>query len=289
MAGAVAANLGRSDCSPASWVKPAYAQLLPATAFLLIFFVLPVGYVLALSVTDPTFSLGNFERVLMTPLYLRVLLNTFLTSGLVTLICLVLGYPLAYVISRRSDWIGGVLFAIVGLSFWTGFLVRTYAWLIVLGNSGPLAGALRAVGIHPVPQLIFTSFSSTLGMTHILLPYMTLSLASVMKRFDGSYLLAAESLGARPFTAFRLVFLPLSLPGVVNGSVLVFTICLGFYVTPILLGTPRNMMIAQLINQQIESLLDFGFASTLAAILLVITTTILLIYNRLFGLDRLWG
>jgi putative spermidine/putrescine transport system permease protein len=289
MAGSVAVDLGPSDEPLLLRTISVYAQLLPAIAFLIVFFILPIGCVLVLSVTDPAFSFSHFERLFTTPLYLRVLLNTFLTSLVVTFACLVLGYPLAYVISRRSDWVARLLFAAVALSFWTGFLVRTYAWLIVLGNSGPLASALRAVGVRPVPQLLFTSFSSALGMTHILLPYMVLSLASVMRRVDSRYLLAAESLGARPFTAFRLVFLPLSLPGVVNGAVLVFTVCLGFYVTPILLGAPSNMMISQLINEQIESLLDFGFASALAAVLLVITMAILLIYNRLLGLDRLWG
>jgi putative spermidine/putrescine transport system permease protein len=110
-----------------------------------------------------------------------------------------------------------------------------------------------------------------------------------MRKIDPSYLRAAESLGARPFSAFRHVFLPLSLPGVVNGSVLVFTMCLGFYITPILLGTPKDMMISQLISQQIEDLLAWGFASAIAVVLLASTLVLLAIYNRFAGLDRLWG
>ena len=263
--------------------------LAPTLAFLFVFFVLPVGYALVLSVTDPTVSLKHFARIFSTPLYLRVLWNTFLTSILVTLLCVVLGYPLAYVIARRNDLVSRVLLAVVAISFWTGFLVRTYAWLVILGNRGPVVGFLNAIGVSPAPKLLFTSFSSTLGITHILLPYMVLALVSVMKRFDPNYLRAAESLGAPPFTAFRLIFLPLSLPGVVNGSILVFTICLGFYVTPILLGTPRDMMISQLINQQIEEMLNFGFAAALATVLLVATAVILAVYNRFAGLDRLWG
>ena len=262
---------------------------LPTLAFLLVFFILPVGYVLFLSVSSPTVSLDHFTRIFSTPLYLRVLWNTFLTSFFVTVFCLLLGYPLAYVIARRNDIWSRLLLSAVIISFWTGFLVRTYAWLVILGNRGPVVGAIDALGLGPAPQLLFTSFSSAVGMTHILLPYMVLSLLSVMKRFDERYIRAAESLGARPFTAFRLIYLPLSLPGVVNGSILIFTICLGFYVTPILLGTPSDMMISQLINQQIEELLNFGFASALAVVLLITTAVILAIYNRFAGLDRLWG
>jgi putative spermidine/putrescine transport system permease protein len=126
-------------------------------------------------------------------------------------------------------------------------------------------------------------------MIHILLPYMVLALYGVMRKIDPSYLRAAEGLGARPFGAFRHIFLPLSLPGVVNGALLVFTMCLGFYVTPILLGTPKDMMISQLINQQIEDLLAWGFASAIAVVLLACTLVLLGFYNRVAGLDRLWG
>jgi len=261
----------------------------PCVAFLVALFILPVIYVLALSVTDPAPSLQHFVRIFTVPIYLKILWNTFFTSLLVTLACLALGYPLAYVIARRNDALALVLLGIVAMSFWTSFLVRTYAWLVILGNRGPVVAFYEAVGLGTPPQLLFTSFSSALGMTHILLPYMVLALYSVMSKVDPNHLRAAASLGARPFAAFRLVYLPLSLPGVVNGSILVFTICLGFYVTPILLGTPRDMMISQLINQQIEELLAFGFASAVAVVLLVATCAVLAIYNHYAGLDRLWG
>jgi putative spermidine/putrescine transport system permease protein len=261
----------------------------PCVAFLLALFILPVIYVLALSVTDPAPSVQHFVRIFTVPIYLKILWNTFFTSLLVTLACLALGYPLAYVIARRNDALALVLLGIVAMSFWTSFLVRTYAWLVILGNRGPVVAFYEAVGLGTPPQLLFTSFSSALGMTHILLPYMVLALYSVMSKVDPNHLRAAASLGARPFAAFRLVYLPLSLPGVVNGSILVFTICLGFYVTPILLGTPRDMMISQLINQQIEELLNWGFAAALATVLLIATVIVLSIYNRFVGLDRLWG
>ena len=267
----------------------AWLLVAPAVVCVVVLFIVPIGYVLLLSVTDPTVSLDHYRRFFTVPLYANVMVNTFRTSLIVTLACLALGYPLAYVMARRDDALAVILLAAVGLSFWTGFVVRTYAWLIILGNKGPVAATYAFAGWGSPPQLLFTSFSSTLGMTHVLLPYMVLALYGVMRKIDPSYMRAAESLGARPFGAFRLVFLPLSLAGVVNGCVLVFTMCLGFYVTPILLGTPKDMMISQLISQQIEDLLAWGFASAIAGVLLACTLVLLGIYNRFAGLDRLWG
>jgi putative spermidine/putrescine transport system permease protein len=261
----------------------------PATLAVVMLFVVPIGYVLLLSVTDPTISLEHYRRLFTVPLYTSVMLSTFRTALVVSLACLALGYPLAYVMARRSDALGAILLLAVGLSFWTGFVVRTYAWLVILGNKGPLSALYAAVGLGRPPQLLFTSFSSTIGMTHILLPYMVLALYGVMRKIDPSYLRAAEGLGAPPWRGFLHVFLPLSLPGVVNGCVLVFTMCLGFYVTPILLGTPKDMMISQLISQQIEDLLAWGFASAIAVVLLCCTLGLLAVYNRFAGLDRLWG
>jgi putative spermidine/putrescine transport system permease protein len=269
--------------SPVPWLL-----LAPATLVLIIMFVLPIGYVLLLSVTDPAFSFAHYRRIFSVPLYMRVLLNTFTTSLTVTVTCLLLGYPVAYVMSRRDDWLSTVLLICVAVCFWTGFVVRTYAWLVILGNRGPVIGLYQALGFAP-PQLLFTTFSSTLGMVHILLPYTILALYSVMRKVDPNLLRAAASLGAKPTASFREIFLPLSLPGVVNGSILVFTVCLGFFITPILLGTPKDMMISQLINQQIEELLAWGFASALAVVLLIATSIVLAVYNRFFGLDRLWG
>jgi len=280
----VAGRLGHARTSTTAWLL-----LAPSCLVLVLLFVVPIAYVLVLSVADPRLSLAHYQRIFTVPVYTRVLVNTFVTSLVVTALCLVIGYPIAYVMARRPGWIATVLLTVVAMTFWTGFLVRTYAWLVLLGSKGPVAAAYGALGGGAAPKLLFTSFASTLGMTHILLPYMILALFAVMKKIDPDYLKAAASLGARPLAAFRDVFLPLSLPGVVNGSLLVFVSCLGFFVTPILLGTPRDMMISQLINQQIEELLAWGFASALAVILLLATGAVLAVYNRFAGLDRLWG
>ena len=145
----------------------AWLLVAPAAVCIVFLFVVPIGYVLLLSVTDPTVSLEHYRRLLTVPLYANVMLNTFKTSFIVTLACLALGYPLAYVMARRNDAIAVILLVVVGLSFWTGFVVRTYAWLVILGNKGPVAATYALAGWGKPPQLLFTSFSSTLGMTEI--------------------------------------------------------------------------------------------------------------------------
>lgn len=265
-----------------------YFLVAPVAIFIILAFVLPMINVILLSVTEPSLSIANYTRIFSAPVYMRVLLNTFINAAWVTVLCLILAYPLAYALVRRGPVLAALLLVAVAVPFWTGFLVRTFSWIVIFGSEGPIAVAMRAIGITP-PRMLFTTFAALWGMTHILLPFMVLALFSVMKRIDLRQTKAAQSLGATPTKAFWLVFVPQSLPGVVNGSVLVFTMCLGFYVTPVLLGTPHDMMLAQLIGQQVEELLAWGFASALAVVLMVVTFTIMGIYNHYFGLNRLWA
>ena len=283
-AGKTASRPWRSRANISAWTLSA-----PAVLFIAVLFVYPLLDVAVVSFTDPTLSLANYREFFSSPLYARVLGNTFWFAFMVTVICLLLGYPLAYVIVRYGGNLGFALLLVVAMSFWTSFLVRTYSWLVILGNKGPMTKLLAWVGFEPVPQILFNSFAATLGMVHILIPYMIMSIYAAMQKIDPNHLRAAASLGATPFQGFRTVFFPLSLPGVVNGCTLVFIICLGFYVTPVLLGGPRDQMIAGLIGEQIEELLEWGFASAMAVVLLATTLTLLAIYNRLVGLDKLWG
>lgn len=267
----------------------AWVLLAPATIFLVLLFFAPLAQVLYLSVTDPKVGFTHFVRVFTVPLYLRTIGVTFQTAFTVTIVCLLLAYPLAYVISRVKGRLAIILLAIVGISFWTSFLVRTYSWLVIFGNRGPIAAIYELFDWGEMPRLLFTQFASTMGMTHLMLPYMVMALYAVMSRIDDNYVRAAHSLGATPFAAFRTVYLPLSLPGVINGSLLVFAIVMGFYVTPQLLGSPQSRMISQLVAEQVNDLLAWGFASALAVVLLFSTGVIILIYNRVAGIDRLWG
>jgi putative spermidine/putrescine transport system permease protein len=261
--------------------------LLPAVLFLALFFVVPLLIVVWMSFTEPTPGVGNYVRFFGSAHDLGILLNTFRTSAIVTVAALLIAYPVAYVAARYGGAIGAFVLLVVTLSFWTSFLVRTYAWMVILGVKGPVVAVLGWLGFAP-PQILFTSFASTFAMTHLLVPFMTLTLYSVMKRIDPNLMRAASGLGARPWRAFVSVYLPLSLPGVVNGAVLIFITCLGFYVTPALLGSPRDKMIAGAIGDEIEHLLDFGHGSAMAIVLLAVTLLLFVIYTRFFGLDKLW-
>lgn len=280
------ASIARLSQRPNLWP---WLLLAPLAVYLAIFFAVPLADVAIMSVTEPKLSLDNYERVLTGVLYQRVFLNTFMTAALVTFACLLVGYPLAYLMNNSSPRTAMLILLLVTMSFWTSFLVRTYAWMVLLGNNGPVIGLLSMIGIESTPQLLFTRFSSTLAMVHILAPYMIMNIYSVMRKIDPVLIRSAESLGARGFSLFRHIYLPLTAPGIANGCVLVFVICLGFYVTPVLLGSPREQMIAGLIGTQIEEFLAFGMGSAMAMILLSVTLAILAIYHRRFGLDKLWG
>ncbi|MCO5960417.1 ABC transporter permease [Sinorhizobium meliloti] len=261
----------------------------PAVIFLALFFLVPLGYVVWMSLSQPVIGLQNFGRLLNSSLFASVLYNTFKTALLVTLLSLLFAYPLAYAAANGSKRFATFLLTVVALSFWTSYLVRTYAWMVILGNQGPVTALLSWFGWDPTPKILFTTFSATPAMTHALIPFMTMSLFAVMKRIDPLYVRAAENLGAHPFRAFVSVYLPLSAPGIVNGCTLVFITCLGFYVMPVLLGSPRDQMIAGIIGDQIEQTLDFGLGSAISIVLLALTLAVYALYNRFFGLDRLWA
>ncbi|WP_274424969.1 ABC transporter permease [Chelativorans sp. YIM 93263] len=280
------ATISRLADKPNLWP---WLLLTPLALYLAVFFAVPLFDVAVMSFTEPSLSFANYERVLTGKLYQQVFMNTFMTAGLVTLSCLLVGYPLAYLMNHVTRRTAMLILLLVTMSFWTSFLVRTYAWMVLLGNNGPVVAFLAAIGVDPAPQLLFTRFSSTLAMVHILAPYMIMNIYTVMQKIDPVLIRSAESLGARGWSLFRHVYLPLTAPGIANGCVLVFVICIGFYVTPVLLGSPREQMVAGLIGTQIEEFLAFGMGSAMAIILLVITLAILAVYHRRFGLDKLWG
>jgi ABC-type spermidine/putrescine transport system permease subunit I len=264
---------------------------LPALAFLLVFFITPLVGVLQRSVGHPTPTLDNYLTLFRTPIYAEVFIKTFELALIVTLVCLALGYPTAYVISgmhskRQQD----LALILVIIPFWTSLLVRTYTWMVVLGRTGIVNSLLLELGLIEQPlRLLYTSFAVLIGMTHILLPFMILSLNAVMLGLDRRLVLAAATLGANPIRAFITIFLPMSMPGVASGSLLVFIMALGFFVTPALLGGSSDIMISMMVETQARQLLDWGFASTLSTVLLGITLVVLMIYHRLIGLDRLWS
>lgn len=269
-------------------LSPIVLLTAPATLFLTAFFLVPLVLVLWMSISEPQFGLGNYRDFFSSNYDMAVLARTFQTALIVTLAALLAGYPIAYVAARRGGRIAAVLIGVVALSFWTSFLVRTYAWMVILGVKGPVVALLTVLGVTPAPRLLFTTFASTFAMAHMLTPFMVLALYASMRRIDEVHMRAAASLGARPLMAFRYVYLPQSLPGILSGSTLVFITCLGFYVTPTLIGSPKDKMIAGRIGQQVDQLIDFGAASAGSMILLVTSLSLFLIYDRVFGIERMW-
>jgi putative spermidine/putrescine transport system permease protein len=244
--------------------------LIPTIAFLLIFFLYPLVFVGSRSL--PGFSLQFYASIVTVPVYLKVIIQTFQTSAIVTVVCLLLGYPYAYAMARSRGWTLTVLSICLLLPFWVSLLLRTFAWMVLLQDTGIINTALIDAGIISEPlHLIRNILGVSIGMTHILLPYVVLPIYSVMRKIDSRLMEAASISGARPMRAFARVYFPLSLPGVFAGALLAFTLGLGFYITPALLGGARNTLIAQLIANQITEQFNFGFGSALAIVLLLLT------------------
>jgi ABC-type spermidine/putrescine transport system permease subunit I len=264
--------------------------LLPFLALFALLFIVPLVQLALVSVTDPAPGLGNYSKALTTRVYWKVFATTFNVAGGVTLVALLLGYPTAYVLATmRGRWVT-VLWALVLIPFWTSLLVRTYAWMVILGRRGVVNQVVQGLGLSSTPlDLLFNRFSVTVGMVYILLPFMILGLYAGMRGIDTSLLLAAENLGATPARAFLRIFVPLSLPGVVSGGLIVFITALGYYITPALLGGRTDIMVALLIDEHISQLFNWGMGASLAFILLFVTLGVFLVANRVVGFDRILG
>ncbi len=265
--------------------------VLPAAAFLVVFFLAPLIEMSARSVTEPVGAdLSNYTRFFEQEAYIRVLTNTFWIASLTTAVCLLIGFPFAYLMTVVPGRIAGVLLIAVLLPFWSSLLVRTFAWQVILRDTGIINSFLVDTGLVPEPlPLIRTTTGVIIGMSHILLPFMVLPIWAVLRRIDPEYSRAAANLGASPATAFRRIVLPLSLPGVLAGCLLVFVLALGFYITPALLGGPRDQMISQLIVEQVERQLDWGFASAIAVLLMAATFAMLFVASRAVRLGDVFG
>ncbi|MGE0718024.1 MAG: ABC transporter permease [Alphaproteobacteria bacterium] len=263
----------------------------PGLLLVTVIIFLPIGWLFALSFTTEQggLTLEHYARMLH-PAYTRSFQTTFELSFLVTGICVVLGYPLAYLMSQVSAGWRAVIFVSVLFPFWTSLLVRTYAWLVLLQRRGLVNTWLESLGLVDAPLRLVHNFTGTaIGMTHILLPFMVLPLYAAMTAVDRDYVKAAASLGASPLKAFWQVFFPLTLPGLVAGLVLVFVLCLGFYVTPAVLGGGRVLMWSMSIERSVAVYADWGAASALGVVLLVVTLAILWAMNRLFAVGRFLG
>src|SRR6516165_9326999 len=265
------------------------ALVLPLLIYLGVFYAYPVAAMMFRSIHEPRWTADNFAQIFQTGVYLQVLWLTVRISLIVTVVSLVLGYPVAYVLARVDRAKSNLLMILVLVPFWTSILVRTYAWMVLLGQQGIINQLLLSLGVIDQPlRLLNTTFAVYIAMVHVLLPFMILPLYGVMCGLDEDLLRAAQGLGAAPFAVFRQVWLPLSLPGVFAGCLLVFILALGFFITPALVGGPRDLMIAVLIQQQVD-LFNWPFASALAVLLLAAALATFAVFARRFGIEETLG
>ena len=266
-----------------------FALSLPALIAVLMVIVIPVGWLFSLSFLDSSgqLSLVNYQKMIEYKSYARVFKTTFNVSILTTLLCILIGYPLAYFLSQIPRRYVGFFMLTVLLPFWTSLLVRTYAWLVMLQRKGLINNFAIDLGLWDTPLKLAHNLNGTLiGMVHIMLPFLILPLYAAMRRIDPHTLQAAANLGATPVQAFWQIFVPLSLPGVVAGSLIVFVLCLGFYVTPAVLGGGRVILVSMQITAILEDQFNWGAASALGVVLLVLTFAALFLASRFLKLDE---
>jgi len=265
---------------------------LPALALVTVTMLIPVAWLFWLSffADDGSLSAVNYLRLVEEPSYGRIFLATFEISALCTALCVAFGYPLAYVLSQLPTRAANLCMIGVLMPFWTSILVRTYAWLVLLQRQGLVNTWGIKLGLWSEPLALVYNLTGTLiGMVHIMLPFLILPLYGSMRAIDRDYLKAAANLGASPTRAFWMVFFPLSLPGLFAGALIVFILCLGFYVTPAVLGGGKVIMVANRIANDIEIFFNWGAASALGAVLLTLTLLVLWAASRLVRLDRIFG
>jgi putative spermidine/putrescine transport system permease protein len=262
----------------------------PAVILVILFFVVPVVGLLLRSVTEPEPGLHNYAALLGDGTYVRVFFNTFLVASVVTALTVVVAFPVAWMLAIMPSALGSIVFGIIVLSMWTNLLTRTYAWMVLLQRTGVINRTLIGLGVIDQPLPLINNLTGvTIGMVYIMLPFMILPLIGTLRAIDPMTLRAAALCGASPSAAFRRILLPLSLPGIAAGALMVFVMSLGYFVTPALLGGTSNMMLAEMIAQMIQSLLNWGLGSAAAFILLAATMALYALQLRVVGAKRLAG
>ncbi|MEI9417697.1 ABC transporter permease [Mesorhizobium sp. Cs1321R2N1] len=262
------------------------ALLAPSLFLVCAIIIVPIGWLFWLSLFDETgaFSAANYARFFEQASYIRTFITTFKVAFIVTGACVLLGYPLAYMLSQLPRRAASICLIFVILPFWTSVLVRTYAWLVILQRKGLINSWLIDLGVISQPLSLANNFSGVvIGMTHILLPFLVLPLYASMKTIDTDCLRAGMNLGAGPAATFRQIFFPLSLPGLASGVVIVFVLCLGFFVTPALMGGGKVVMWAMRMEQTTSLYSNWGVGAALGVVLLVVTLALLGLFQWLLG------
>lgn len=265
---------------------------LPALLFLAVFFALPVAEILLNSFHTTGGQLGfeQYARIGSEPVYAKVLSTTFLISLITAVLCVALGYPLAFLLSQISEKKRGRWLVWLLIPFWTSYLVKTFAWILLLSRTGVIQSIASSLGSGEQTLALLPSLGGVLaGMVHALVPLAVMSMLPIMQGINGQLSSAAQTLGAGRGSAFFTVFLPLSLPGAAAAGLLVFVTSLGFFIVPALLGTPKETMIAQVVISVILELFNMPFAGALSVMLLLATIVVFAVYDRLVGLSSIGG
>ncbi len=266
--------------------------LSPAAFWLLVFFVAPLVIVLVVSfskrsllgVVDYTFNLDNYLRVVTTPIYLKILWKSLWLAILNTAICLAIAYPFSFYIARQTPRRQNILIFLVMVPFWTNFLVRTYALIFILRDSGLINNILVGLGVISQPlQIMFTESAVMIGLVYGYLPFAVLPLYASIEQLDFNFVQAAQDLGANNVKVFLRVILPLTMPGVVAAGIITFIPTMGAYVTPDLMGGGNTFLIGNLLQQQFMTVRDWPFGSALGIILMVMVLAATLLYFRSGG------
>ncbi|MBB4953494.1 putative spermidine/putrescine transport system permease protein [Agrobacterium vitis] len=261
-----------------------FAATLPALLLIILFFLVPVLVLLSRSVTEPVLGLDNYATLLGSSTYLKIFFNTFFVAAVVTVMSLIIGFPVAWALAIMPQRLANVVFAIVLLSMWTNLLARTYAWMVLLQRTGVINKTLMGLGLIDKPLAMVNNLTGvTIGMTYIMLPFIIIPLYGVIRKIDPAILQAAALCGATRFQALIHVLLPLAAPGMISGALMVFVMSLGYFVTPSLLGGTANMMLAELIAQFVQSLVNWGMGGAAALVLLVVTLGLYALQLRFFG------
>ena len=266
--------------------------LLPIVIYLAVLFIYPVAQLLWLSVVDKQGNLTSlhYARLFASAVYVKVLGITFRIAWWTTVFAVIAGYPVAYVLATATERTRNNLILWVLMPFWTSFLVRTFAWIVLLGRKGTINAWLQQLGMVDAPvKLIYNFAGVMIGMVHALMPLAVVTMLAVMRTIDENLPKAASTLGARGGQSFWRVYFPLSVPGVASGALLVFIVALGFFITPALLGSGREIMIAQVIIAQMQELLNWSFSGAVAVLLLGTTVIVFFLYDQLCGLSSMSG
>ena len=264
--------------------------VLPALLMLVVLYLVPLANVLVTSVTDPRPGLGNYGLLFTSSSVQKALLTTLRIAAITTLMALLLGYLVAYAMRAASTQKQRLMLFCVLLPFWISVLVRSFAWIALLGTQGPVNAFLVGSGLLAEPLALVRKETGVLiGMVHVMLPYAILTLYANMRGIDAGLVAAARSLGASRLQAFRLVFLPLTRHGLIGAGTLVFILSLGFYVTPALLGGGKVLMIAEYVAVQINDTLRWGLGTMLAATLMISVLGALWALSRVVDVKRLFG